>query len=139
MEGENRMSQPVFTLEPSLDAAMFYSGNPAEPRCIGHLRMDFGSGQEFWTCWWPHAAHAHNDDVFKAELDALIQVLSKDLFKDRAHMCRYIADHPVPPLEADLRAYGYIVCTEKYEYCIRCLPEPGDYNAYIYCYLEDHR
>ena len=47
MEGENRMSQPVFTLEPSLDEAMFYSGSPAEPRCIGHLRMDFGSGQEW--------------------------------------------------------------------------------------------
>ena len=69
----------------------------------------------------------------------MIQVLSKDLFKDRAHMCRYIADHPVPPLEADRRAYGYIVCTEKYAYFIRCLPEPGDYNAYIYCYLEEHR
>lgn len=46
------MSQPVFTLEPSLDEAMFYSDSPAEPRCIGHLRMDFGSGQEFWTSWW---------------------------------------------------------------------------------------
>lgn len=21
---------------------------------------------------------------------------------------------------------------------IRCLPEPGDYNAYIYCYLEEY-
>lgn len=69
----------------------------------------------------------------------LILALSKDLFKDRAHMCRYIAEHPVPPLEADRRAYGYIVCTEKYEYCIRCMPEPGDYNAYIYCYLEECR
>ena len=133
------MSQPVFTLEPSLDAAMFYSDSPAEPHCIGHLRMDFGSGQEFWTCWWPHAAHAHNDDVFKAELDALIQALSKDIFKDRAHMCKYIADHPVPPLEEGSRTYGYCVHTEKYAYFIRCMPEPGDYNAYIYCYLEECR
>ena len=133
------MSQPVFTLEPSLDAAMFYSGSPAEPRCIGHLRMDFGSNQEFWTCWWPHDAHAHNDDVFKAELYALILALSKDLFKDRAHMCKYIADHPVPPLVESPRTYGYCVHTEKYAYFIRCLPEPGDYNAYIYCYLEEHR
>ena len=22
---------------------------------------------------------------------------------------------------------------------IRCLPEPSDYDAYIYCYLEEHR
>ena len=133
------MSQPVFTLEPSLDAAMFYSDSPAEPHCIGHLRMDFGSGQEFWTCWWPHAAHAHNDDVFKTELDALIKALRKALFKDRAHMRRYIADHPIPSLEEKPRTYGYCVHTEKYAYFIRCLPEPGDYNAYIYCYLEEHR
>ena len=133
------MSQPVFTLEPSLDAAMFYSGSPAEPRCIGHLRMDFGSGQKFWTSWWPHAAHAHIDDVFKTELDALIKALRKDLFKNRAHMCKYIADHAVPPLEEKPRTYGYCVHTEKYAYSIRCLPEPGDYNAYIYCYLEECR
>lgn len=139
MEGENRMSQPVFTLEPSLDAAMFYSGSPAEPRCIGHLRMDFGSCQEFWTSWWPHAAHAHNDDVFKTELDALIKALRKDLFKDRAHMYKYIADHVVPPLEEKPRTYGYYVHTEKHAYFIRCLPEPGNYNAYIYCYLEEYR
>ena len=133
------MSQPVFTLEPSLDAAMFYSGSPAEPHCIGHLRMDLWSGQEFWTSWWPHSAHAHNDDVFKTELDALIKALRKALFKDRAHMRRYIADHAVPPLEKDPRTYGYCAHTEKYAYFIRCLPEPGDYNAYIYCYLEEHR
>ena len=133
------MSQPVFTLEPSLDAAMFYSDSPAEPRCIGHLRMDFGSGQEFWTIWWPHAAHAHNDNVFKTELDALIKALRKDLFKDRAHMYKYIADHVVPPLVESPRTYGYCVHTEKYAYFIRCLPEPGNYNAYIYCYLEEYR
>lgn len=133
------MSQPVFSLEPSLDAAMFYSGSPAEPRCIGHLRMDFGSGQEFWTSWWPHAAHAHNNDVFKTELDALIKALRKDLFKDRAHMYKYIADYAVPPLVESPRTYGYCVHTEKHAYFIRCLPEPGDYNAYIYCYLEEHR
>ena len=102
-------------------------------------RMDFGSGQEFWTSWWPHAAHAHNDDVFKTELDALIKALRKDLFKDRAHMYKYIADHVVPPLEEKPRTYGYCVHTEKHAYFIRCLPEPGDYNAYIYCYLEEHR
>ena len=39
------MSQPVFTLEPSLDAAMFYSGSPAEPRCIGHLGAVRNSGR----------------------------------------------------------------------------------------------
>lgn len=131
------MAQPAFALEPSLDAAMFYSGSPAEPRCIGHLRVDFGSGHEFWTAWQPHAAHAPNDAVFKTELDALVNVLRKSLFKSRAHMYKYIADHPVPPLAAVCRAYGYSVHTSICDYYIRCMPEPGDYNAYVYCYLKE--
>ena len=30
--------------------------------------------------------------------------------------------------------YGYIVETEHYEYCLRCNPVKGDYQAYLSCY-----
>ncbi len=30
--------------------------------------------------------------------------------------------------------YGYVVETEHYEYCLRCNPVPGDYQAYLSCY-----
>jgi len=29
--------------------------------------------------------------------------------------------------------YGYIVETERYRYCLRCNPSPGDYNCYCLC------
>ena len=29
--------------------------------------------------------------------------------------------------------YGYIVETERYRYCLRCNPSPGDYNCYLLC------
>ena len=131
------MPEPAFTLSPAADAAPFYSGSPAESRCIGHLRMDFGSGDEFWTTWHPHAAHAYNDAAFKAELNDLMNMLRQSLFRDRARMARYIADHPAPPLEAGRHTCGYSVRTKRYEYFIRCMPEPGDYNAYVYCYLRE--
>ena len=39
------------------DYKMFYSDGPAEDRCIGHLRGDFGkSGDEFWHSWFEESA-----------------------------------------------------------------------------------
>ena len=32
---------------------------------------------------------------------------------------------------------GYMVTTEQYEYYIRCQPQPGDYNFYIYAYVRE--
>ena len=34
-------------------------------------------------------------------------------------------------------ARGYIVVTEQYEYYIRCSPQPGEYNFYIYAYARE--
>ena len=30
--------------------------------------------------------------------------------------------------------YGYVVKTEHYEYCLRCNPVKGDYQAYLSCF-----
>lgn len=132
------MSKTVFPLFPDGDVELFYSNSSCEARCIGHLRMDFGSGSEFWTTWWPHAAHAHNDAVFKAEFDALINQLRLKLFKNRTSMYAYLAEHPAQLLETGaVRSYGYRAQSKHYCYFIRCTPEPGNYNGYVYCYLTD--
>ena len=39
--------------------------------CIGHLRGDFGSGQEFYTSWFDHRRE-YKTDEFKAELDEVV-------------------------------------------------------------------
>lgn len=129
------MSNKSFTLLPNGDEALFYSGSESENRCIGHMRIDLGGGDEFWSSWQPHAADDCNDEIFKRELDGLAGQLRKNLFKSRAHMYKYIAEHPALLLEdGSLRYYGYSVRTDRYEYYIRCTPERGNYS-YIYCYL----
>ena len=39
----------------------------AQTGCIGHLRGDFGAGQEFFTSWFEHRGE-YKTDEFKAEL-----------------------------------------------------------------------
>lgn len=116
---------------------MFYSDGPAEDRCIGHLRGDFGKGgDEFWNSWFPHAADTRNDDSFKEEFDALINALRKNLLKSRVFMQKYLREHDSLLLESGIiTARGYMVTTEQYEYYIRCQPQPGDYNFYVYAYV----
>ena len=132
------MSNKRFTLLPNGDEALFYSGSESDSRCIGHLRIDLGGGDEFWSSWQPHAADGCNDDeTFKRELDGLAGQLRKSLFKSRARMYKYIAEHPALLLEdGSPRYYGYSVRTNRYEYYIRCTPERGNYS-YIYCYLRE--
>ena len=130
------MGRRHFVLCPCSESSYFYSHceESIERRCIGHLRLDFGSGNEFWTSWWPHAAHDQNTMDFKAEFDTLVKQLRKGLFKSRAAMYKYIADHPATVLEDNPpRYYGYSVHTARYAFYIRCTPERGNYS-YIYCY-----
>ena len=42
--------------------------------CIGHLRGDFGSGQEFYTSWFDHRSE-YKTDEFKTELDEVVNTL----------------------------------------------------------------
>ena len=30
--------------------------------------------------------------------------------------------------------YGYVVETEHYRYCLRCKPQEGDYDGYLWCF-----
>lgn len=129
------MEKKRYMVLPGGDEELFYSGNSREGGCVGHLRGDFGRGDEFWTTWWPHNEDL-NTQPFKDELNPLVNQLRPNMLKNRARMYKYLADHPVKPLEKALsRSYGYRVLTERYEFYIRCMPEPGDYNFYIYCYL----
>ena len=120
-------------------AALYYSGSEAEARCIGHLRGDFGkSGDEFWHSWFPHAADARNVEPFKAELKAVVDSLRKNLLKNRVFMQKYLREHDSLMLESGIFvSRGYMVVTEQYEYYIRCQPQPGDYNFYIYAYVRE--
>ena len=53
----------------------------AQTGCIGHLRGDFGAGQEFFTSWFEHRGE-YKTDEFKAEFDEV------DVYKRQDHDLR---------------------------------------------------
>lgn len=135
------MFQQTYRIEPGTEAAkdLFYSGSEREQHCVGHLRGDFGEdGDEFWTSFWPHdGIHLAGDD-FNNELSSLIRILRKTLLRNRSHMQCFIQQHPPLTLESGaVMAYGYQVIADRYEYYIRCTPQPGCYNFFIYAYLRE--
>lgn len=113
--------------------SMFYSDcEPAlRNTCVGHLRMDFGSGNEFWSTWWGNRDDL-NDDIFRAELDEVVNGLRKDgLLKNRSGMQKYCSYHQSLNLN---ESYGFSVETDNHIFLIRCRPERGNYDCYCYCY-----
>ena len=120
-------------------AALYYSGSEAEARCIGHLRGDFGSGgTEFWTNWFPHVAAHRSDEAFRDEFSSLCKTLRRNLLKNRVFMQKYLREHDSLMLESGIfMSRGYMVVTEHFEYHIRCQPQPGDYNFYVYAYVRE--
>ena len=115
---------------------MFYSdtsdGRDARLDTVGHLRADFGSGEEFWTTWWPHNDDKLNTPEFKVELDAVVKELRNGLLSNLDGMREYCTEHADGAIND--RVYCYITECENYRYCIRCTPELGEYHAYIYAY-----
>lgn len=121
--------------------SQYYSDSDQEHRCLGHLRCDFGrDGDEFWTTFFPHDGVPNDGGAFREELNSLVTTLRKNLLRSRNHMRRYIQRHPTLQLESGaVSIFGYQVTTEQSEYCIRCTPQPGYYDAYIYIYLRERR
>ena len=135
---KNHLSQNSnFEIKPEGRPDFFYSGSSEEAKCIGHLRADFGSGDEYHASWWPHEANAHNTPVFREEFQALMTELRKGILRDRRSMQLYLCEHPGVLLEEKPSTYGYLVETQGYRYFIRCAPYPGYYDAYVYCYLAE--
>ena len=112
--------------------SMFYSDcEPAlRNACIGHVRMDFGSGSEFWTTWWGNGGDMNNSD-FKAELNSVVNSLRKDgLLKNRSEMQRACGNNSSLALG---EAHVFSVETDKNLFLLRCQPGQG-YDCYLYCY-----
>lgn len=115
--------------------------------CIGHLRGDFGSGREFFTSWFDHRKE-YKTDVFRAELDEVVNSLRRKegtgLFFSRESMSSYCRQHTEAELEGNYcTEYGFKVQTPQHTYMLRCNPNYGDYNFYLYVYvarlMERHR
>ena len=112
--------------------SLFYSDCEPSLRnaCIGHVRMDFGSGNEFWTSWWGNREDM-NDSAFKAELNDVVNDLRKNgLLKNRYEMQKVCGNNPSLALG---EGHGFSVETDNNIFLFRCQPGQG-YDCYLYCY-----
>ena len=105
--------------------------------CIGHLRGDFGNGQEFYTSWFDHRRE-YKTDEFKAELDEVVNTLRAQdgLLSSRDSMDKHCDQHPETGFEKNYCSeHGFKVQTPHYTYLLRCNPNYGDYNFYLFAYV----
>ena len=58
--------------------------------CIGHLRGDFGDGQEFYSSWFDHHGE-YKTDEFKVKFNEVVNTLRKKdgLFFSRDSMSKF--------------------------------------------------
>ncbi len=119
---------------------MFYSQGEELDKtlgCVGHLRIDFGrTGTEFWHTWHEHNENLLNTEEFKVEFDEILSELRKQgPLKSRASMAYFCIDQGAGPLDGnDYPQYGFTTESENYKYYLRCNPQKGDYNGYLYIY-----
>lgn len=133
------MKLEIISMTPQ-DQMYSYSQNSqiqAQTGCIGHLRGDFGTGQEFFTSWFDHQEE-YKTNEFKLELDEVVNSLrGKDgLLFSRGSMSRYCWRHSEAEMVGDYcTEYGFKLKTAQHTYMLRCNLNYGDYNFYLYAYV----
>ncbi|MCR4431589.1 MAG: DUF4314 domain-containing protein [Tepidanaerobacteraceae bacterium] len=122
------------------EAALFFSSNSDDDiqrGCIGHFRCDFGhKGKEFWHTWFDHLAELITP-AFKEDFQTVIDELRRcGPLENLNAMAKWCHDHEDARFTDQYcsNSYGFKLETEAYSYYIRCFPQQGNYNAYIYCY-----
>ena len=108
-----------------------YNQNDVVRGTVGHLRVDFGrSGEEFWSSWFDHQPHLKNQ-AFRDELQTVVDSLRAK--GGLLHDFNTMRQGCQAGLKLDDGSYGFRAETKDYEYCLRCIPRRGDYNAYLHC------
>lgn len=134
------VKKTVFTIHPIVGDKTEWlysdSSKDTERGIIGHMRGDFGDGNEFWTTWWPHQDEL-NKQPFKTEFTSVIEWLRQDYgpLKNLSSMSDFCqAREDDAKLNDGARhEYGFQIETPSFQYFLRCNPVPRDYNMYIYC------
>lgn len=130
--------------DPSLHDLYFSRGEEHDKAvgCVGHLRGDFGSGELFYTTWWPHQNDVLNTPEFKSDIDRTVNWLREQPdsplrdFDTMKRCCDFYAGRCAIK-QAMLPSCGFMVKTKQYVYMLRCTPTKGDYQFYIYCYQRE--
>ena len=122
------------------EAGLFYALPPEKDEelgAIGHVRIDFGSSRSaFHHTWFPRGPEELNTQEFRDELDQIVNDLRKSVLKNLGAMQGYCWNHDGKIKGGSCcQNYGYVLETERYIYRLRCNPTPGDYQAYLSCFV----
>lgn len=102
---------------------------------IGCLRGDFGKNGNSFHSTWEDISGRSKDEAFKAEFDEVVNTLRNGVLKNRAAMRGYCGKLPESRMPNSLNIeYGFRADTKNHTYLIRCNPQQGEYNFYIYAY-----
>ena len=105
--------------------------------CIGHLRGDMGMlSTQFHTTWDDHCPE-RKTAAFKQEFDSVVTRLRfvERLLHDRNALDQYCRMHPDAAFEGSVsNEYAFRIDTDQYSYLLRCNPQKGEYNFYLYAY-----
>lgn len=107
----------------------------AQTGCIGHMRADLVSGEDFFSSWDDHRSDLKTPE-FKRELDAVINTLRNDILSSRSNLSKFCHTHPEAGF-GNNREWGLRVNTVDYSYLMRLNPNKGEYSLYCYCYRRD--
>lgn len=119
---------PAFRVRPAQpeEAGAFFAQTPEQNTqmgAIGCVRMDFGkSGTAFWHTWHPRGREELNTPEFKTELQQVVDKLRETVLKDLSSMRRFCHENGGKISGGWTQNYGYVVETERYEYCRAAIP-----------------
>ena len=102
--------------------------------CVGHLRGDFGSGESFFTTWWPHQDDALNTPEFKEAFGIVMDSLRKGALGSRRECAKFCWEN-LDQNFGEYRGFGGRVDEGDYAFIFRLNPRRGDYDVYCYCYV----
>lgn len=112
------------------------SSEERNPKLIGHMRGDFGSGQEFHHSWFDYQP-AFNTPEFKADFQKAVDTFRQTVLKDIYTMSRFCNQYRKALIENSNNAHCFKANSGKYQYFLRATPRKCEYNFYCYCYLKE--
>ena len=129
-----------FTFAPATEEEQNFcfslEGDPIDSACVGHLRGDFGAlGECFYTSWFPHNEVLKTQLVI-TELDDVVNALRNDgWLSDYSSMQHALAKSPQAVIQTQYRPESAFRAETEYTlFFLRCIPQKGDYNFYLYVY-----
>ena len=106
---------------------------------IGCLQAKLDTLENNFISTWNTFLSEWNTPEFKADLERVLQELrfgekETPFLANRKALMDFCFAHLDAALDPDFNEFGFRLNTETYVYMLKCVPQKGDFNVWIYCY-----